>query len=249
MNIQIKKRNTVQINILLFLLFSPLFLFVLASISSGQSCFDKTWPISFFKNFRPLIFLCASTFLSVFFVRKVAKYVYPFYICWVLVFSLQMFFLEFDKFLLGLNFIFLVCSFFFYLLLLNELNEPIFNPKFFANEIFNDRNTPLEVLIYDMNGKSIVGGITNWNSDSFFVKIRKGDGQPSGQVRLEINHFGRVFKDTAWVYTKYGEIGLGLKVERPRQRTNLLKRGNFERLLTWKAFCDIITQRGYKSMS
>lgn len=144
-----------------------------------------------------------------------------------------LFFEGFDKVLLLLNFVYISCAFYFYQLIILELEEAFYNPNFTKRDLSVIGKLQNVKIIAE--GQQIEGLVTNMDKGSLFIKTDGPQLQLPQKVKIEVQYLGRPFFIIGNIMTSYSN-GVGLKIENGENSSN--------NDLGWNELYDILKDRG-----
>lgn len=204
------KRPVVIKNALLFCLLSLFFLSVVESLEGGVSALDLK---GFASRIRGDILLIAGTtlvFLSVFRGSRFSPHIFLVFCGYILVRSFNIFFIDLDKVILFLIFLYSVIAYNFFLFLKMELQEPFYNPRFPSNILpeFGYRKLP---VILKQGPKTLEAHLTNWGINGFFCHVEDDEKLLRGNLEVEIHLEGHTFYAEGVVMTRF-KNGVGVRV-------------------------------------
>tara|TARA_R110002072_G_scaffold288917_1_gene455377 strand:- start:49313 stop:50020 length:708 start_codon:yes stop_codon:yes gene_type:complete len=226
------KRTAVIRNAILLEAMSVYFLFVLESLKIGSSALRPILFVTFIFDNIYFVSFCLMTILFQFLGYKIAKLCFWISSLYILYIGTSIFYETFDKPILILTSLFLVLSYFTYLVWDKELKEAAYSPKFNLNSIYKKSHYTLPTVLNAPFGRC-EGYLTNWDSEGcFFYSENENIG--SGNVELVINYENIEFKTLGKVITRYGN-GVGVRIKPSKDSSSP----------DWNDFYDIISSRGY----
>lgn len=202
-------------------------------MSLGETAVNLQRFTSFVVLNKVQLSLGLISFVWVFFFWKYMEILFVIYCLLLNINVFSYFYNSFDKLILIFNFIFMVISYTFILLLRSEKKEPVYEPKF--KKHFLGRKCELNIPCRVNTGsREYSGYLTNWDSNGVFVFL---DGEQKivvkGKVDLEFDFCNKTFKNKGIVRTNYGN-GYGVSIH---------KNGDG---LNWKKLYNVLNDRGYK---
>jgi len=229
------KRPAVIRNAILFCILSLFFLSVIESLEGGVSALNIKGFLAFLKSNKLLLFFSSFSILSIVSLRKASPYIFLGYCATTAFYSLTLFFVDFDKLILILNFFYIVVSYSFFLFLRIELDEPFYNPRYTKNILPNylGETFPVELK---RNGKSQQAYLTNWGSNGFFCRLESTQEKLRGKVEIESILEGHSFFAEGEVITR-GLDGVGIRIS-----------ANPVPNMGWINYYGIISEQGMKSL-
>ncbi|MBT7611424.1 MAG: hypothetical protein HN576_16810 [Bacteriovoracaceae bacterium] len=233
---RVYKRSPVIRNIGLYILLSIIYLHIVESVAAGRSAVDFTLLQSSFEQHTSLTYLLCLSLLLVFRVSSLAPFIFLLFCGATFYYSIEVFFMTFNKVILSLNFIYIGLSFVSFIMLKTELEEAIYVPGFHKNGINKFSEYDLEGIVVDSSGAEIKGYLSNWGTQGcFFVPTEFQ--MIRGKIKLKFEFGTKEFLSDGRIMTKYGE-GYGISIKQIK--------GQKERFaLGWNEYYDIINQRGY----
>ena len=229
MLVSVVKRSTVLWNSTLFLILSSLYIYILHGLGFGVSALDSNLWEYISSNPATYTLLLFSA-LSIFILSRGVLVLFSISCLIISGQGIGLFIETFDKTILFLDFVFLLFSFYFFLILKRELAEAFYVPCFRTNYI-GDKSEFSFAGELSYQGQKISTSLTNWNRNGCFVYIDKKM-RLKGTVGLVIHYEGQIFTSKAKVITSYGN-GYGLKFLNEENNP-----------LNWTSFYDIIEDRG-----
>lgn len=223
-------------NIALFAISSVVYLHVIESFVNGVSTFKISACQAFFEThnflFATLIVFC-FTLLSG---RKFSKYFYLFFITLCIYLAFEQYLVALDKFILILNFLFVILSYYFYLFMNSDLAEASNNPIAVWGDLYTGLTLDQEIKI-KKNGEEFVARFINWDESTCFLKVDGTIDKIRDDVEVEWSFEGIKFNCSGYVVSGLKEIGVGVR---------LVDRDSAEDgIFGWGDFYDIIHSRGY----
>lgn len=230
MGIKIKKRGPVVRNLILFVILSIAYLFILEAINSGRTALSlKSFKLYNVENV-PLLFFALVVSYFIYHVKKFSKWMLLGYFALISFYSFANFFDNFDKLILIYSFIYLLFSGYFYIFWKLELKDVVYSPGYGARQIGLLNKQKLNIKI-SHKGYESSGFLTNIGRNSCFLYL---ESKPLlRKVLLSTEFDGREFCTQGEVVTSY-EHGIGLKLDEDFRAKD--KRA-------WHEYYDIITDR------
>ena len=232
---KIRRRTFVTINTILFSLSSVLYLIVVEALRFGTSAFDLKGLSSILAGyFNHFVIYTIFVILFLYLLKKSSQIFFLVQCQLVSLYSLFIFYETLNKVVLFLSFIYIVTSYYLYLLMKIELIEPYYNANFSDRFLSSYHHEELKIELLS-KGEKQVYFITNWGENGFFCR---GDNSSlRGKVDLFTTLDGVDFKDHGVIVAR-NKLGVGVRIvsgpsESPR----------------WKDFCDIINELGLKPLS
>ncbi len=225
---KILKRNYEHRNLILFLIFSLIYLQAIYSLSQGQSVLNLTSVKSFFSNHYLILALTVMTIYMIVNIKKHSDKVLMFCLAMISGKSFIMLATSFNKLILGLNFIYLIFAFYFFVTWELEIAKASYNPSFSKNDLEKNTRFNLKGKIEDEKGESFDVLVTNIDHNSCFTLIDTPSPHelisslnPRGKYRLIAEYEGIKFTHLAELTSTYDQ-GIGLNLVREKEPATLL---------------------------
>ena len=213
---KVLKRNYVHRNLILFLIFSLVYLQAIYSLSRGQSILNIEAIKSFLDNHYLILII---NFITIFMIIKIKKYSDKMLLLCLAMITGKNFIMlaaSFNKLILGLNFVYLVFAFYFYVTWELEVAKASFNPLFSKRDLEKDTRFHLKAQIEDISdGTSIDILVTNIDENGCFVLLASNYNPTksfysSSQFILKTIYEGIEFTHEALLISRYDK-GVGLE--------------------------------------
>ncbi len=233
MNVKIVKRSIVIKNLILYIVFSLFYLHLLYSLTRGVSAINLVQFQTNVQSEWALIMLGLTAIIAVFLGIKVSRFIYFLFFSIILIKGATPLFKELDKFVLIMNFVYLVFAYYFHLFWKLELDEAFYKPRFTKRDLGPKAKLPVNVKVIDRNGALVSGELTNWDKSGCFIST-EGQTVIRGKVAFEVEYENRIFTQDGIVMTEYDK-GVGIKFQKKS-----LKTSDHD----WLDFYDILRDRG-----
>lgn len=230
---KILKRSSVITNSIVFCFFSLAYIHLVNSFHKGVSALIVKDLLSFLGQEKILVFGMIAVVFCLYNCLKVSRIVFPIFAIVITLKSGILFFEGFDKVLLLLNFVYISCAFYFYQLIILELEEAFYNPQFTKRDL--TVNGKLQNVKIITEGEKVDALVTNLDKGSLFVKTSRPVLQISQRIRIEVDYLGRSFQIIGNIMTSYAG-GVGVKIENGENTSN--------NDLGWNELYDILKDRG-----
>lgn len=213
---KVLKRNYEHRNLILFLIFSLVYLQAIYSLSRGESILNVEALKSFFKNHYIIL---AVNLITIYMVVKIKKHSDKMLLlCLSLIAGKNFIMLaaSFNKLILGLNFVYLIFAFYFFVTWELEIAKASFNPLFSRRDLEKDTRFHLKGQIENVtNGTSTDVLVTNIDENGCFALIASHADpstklESSAQYRLRAHYEGVEFIQDAELISSY-DRGVGLE--------------------------------------
>lgn len=229
---QIHSRSPIIYNSVIFILLSFVYLHVCFSLDADVSALDFQRFIGLLNGMPILLGLSFIVLISLMQVWKITNTILSFFILIIFYKTFSLFLLTYNKFLLFVNFIYLVTAYNIILLLVEEMKSAVYDKRYKDNSIDVNSYNKLKIGIIN-NNKLETGSITNYDKDGFVVKLDDESIKISDTVNFEIDYEKSHFTGLGKVVTSFGD-SFGVHVLHKEE--NATKLG-------WKEFYSIIVKR------
>lgn len=216
---KVLKRNYEHRNLILFLIFSLVYLQAIYSLSRGESILNVEALKSFLKNHYLIL---AANLITIFMVVKIKKHSDKMLLLSLTLIAGKNFIMlaaSFNKLILGLNFVYLIFAFYFFVTWELEIAKASFNPLFSKRDLEKDTRFHLKGQIENVtNGSMVDVLVTNIDENGCFALIAATNDpatklESSAQYRLKANYEGVEFIQDAELISSY-DRGVGLEFKR-----------------------------------
>lgn len=230
-------RSPVIWNVILFVAFSYIFLFLQYSYQNSLSIITHSELVSFALSEKAIGVLFLATMLFVFRLSKVLSFFYWLMVATTVSVTLNGLWIEFSKLIILLLFFYIVFSYYLYQFLKEDLNESYYNPQFDEGFLFKPMCKQIPVRIKKgEQDKEIECHLTNWSEGGFFVFLSEPT-ELKGLYSVVIDYDGHEFVTKAKIVTRFkDDLGYGLKIYSDKS----------EAPLSWSKFLNIIYEMGYQ---
>lgn len=229
---KISKRSSNVFNLIVFQLFSFIFLHVIYSLEKGYSALNVAPLLDLLLEQKILLAFTLVNIVLIFLVRRLSYYLTILLSTVVSLICLTQFLSSFNKTILFYDLFYIVVSFFFVMIWKLELEEAIYNPNYDHRAIRPTGLRKAKVELTNKTGSVVTATIRNWTKESLFVS-KEDEDHIAGEVEVEISYQKITFTFKAMVVTEF-KSGLGLKVIEEQKTSSL----------NWFDFYDIISDRG-----
>lgn len=236
---KILKRNYKVRNLIFFLILSMVYLQAIYSLSRGESLFTLEALRSFFANHYLIFSITVITACMVGSLKKQSDKLLL--VCLILITSKNFIMLasSFNKLILGLNFVYLIFAFYFFITWELEMAKASYNPKFSKRDLEKDSRFQLKGKMENLATGSMVDVlITNIDDDGCFVLLSpesRDQVNKSSLYKLTAEYEGVEFIHEATLLSSY-DRGLGLEFIKSEQLTS--------NQLDWSELYKVCLQRG-----
>jgi hypothetical protein len=237
---KVLKRNYEHRNLILFLIFSLVYLQAIYSLSRGESILNIEALKTFFKNHYLIL---TVNLITIFMVVRIKKHSDKMLLlCLTLITGKNFIMLaaSFNKLILGLNFVYLIFAFYFFVTWELEIAKASFNPLFSKRDLEKDTRFHLKGQIENVtNGSTVDVLVTNIDENGCFALIATTNDseaklESSAQYRLKANYEGKEFIQEAELISSY-DRGVGLEFKR-------VKTPDYQ--LDWSELYKVCLERG-----
>ena len=222
-------------NIVIFLISSIFYWYIIHSIQKEQSAFNLSRISHFAMENLPIVVLMTFTMLSIIRIKKWSIIPFVIYSGWISFECILIFMINFDKLILIFTFIYIICSFYFYLIWKMELNEVIYCPGYHLSNIGTKSEHHFETTVKFKNKELETGYLSNWGETCCFVVLNKKINFKNPSVLLEIAFEGKIFRQEGLIATGHGN-GFGIK---------FVQKSHEDNGQNWASLYTIIKDRGY----
>ena len=213
---KVLKRNYEHRNLILFLIFSLVYLQAIYSLSRGESILNIETLKTFFKNHYIIL---AVNLMTIFMVVKIKKHSDKMLLLCLTMIAGKNFIMlaaSFNKLILGLNFVYLIFAFYFFVTWELEIAKASFNPLFSKRDLEKDTRFHLKGQIENVtDGTHVDVLVTNIDENGCFALIASTNDpavklDSSAQYRLKATYEGIEFLHEAELISSY-DRGVGLE--------------------------------------
>ena len=239
---KILKRNYEHRNLILFLIFSMVYLQAIYSLSQGQSLLNQAAIKSFFTNHLAILLLTLATIYMVLNIKKHSDKILL--LCLVVITGKNFIMLagSFNKLVLGLNFVYLIFAFYFFVTWEIETAKASYNPFFSKHDLEKESRFHLKGTLHNLeNDECFEVFVTNIDENSCFTLISNPEAEaiikklnPHSKYRLVTEYEGVEFNQLAELSSTY-DRGIGL---------NLVKEKKPHSVLDWSDLYKVCLERG-----
>ena len=212
---KIIKRNFEHWNVIIFLIFSVIYLQAVYSLSKRVSIFGlESLHALVYENW----FILAIVALTIFSIVKVKKSSDKLLLAALVLISGKNFILlsgSFNKLVLALNFIYLIFAFYFFITWELLVNKASFNPLFSKHDLEKEARFNIKAVLEGPTNQQVEGLVTNIDEQSCFIYIPHPEKKlnTKGQFELTAIYEGISFTQPALIVCRYDQ-GYGLELLR-----------------------------------
>jgi hypothetical protein len=233
--LKVRKKDTLIINVIIFLILSFFFLYLQHAYRHQLSPFS----ILYLRKGIELFWYVAVTliFAGAFIWRhhKISVLAYQISVTLVGFKVLEGLFIEFNKVIVIALFFYIVISYFIYQLMKQYFELSYLNPNYGSRDLFKPllRDIPSEVT----SGIEVFQGtLTNWDSEGCFIKF-SGATPIEGNVRVQVTFRGRQFIQKGEVVAStLDSSGFGIRFDKTVKDLNIFN---------WSEFVEIVQELGF----
>lgn len=210
------KRNYEHRNLILFLILSLVYLQAIYSLSRGESALDVGTVQFFLKNHYLILAVNLVTIYMVINIKKHSDKMLLLCLSLIAGKNFIMLAASFNKLILGLNFVYLIFAFYFFVTWELEIAKASFNPLFSKRDLEKDTRFHIKGQIENVTDNFRVDVfVTNIDEKGCFALIASNnEGEvkldPSTQYRLKATYEGVEFIHNAQLISSY-DRGVGLE--------------------------------------
>lgn len=240
MKLKIFYRAPIIWNMILFIIFSFLFIYIQSVFLNISSVLEQTELKNFLRN---NLFIVSVFSIAIFSIYKLYRFASLFFIGVTLItttITTLNLISQFSKINLVILFFYLLIAYYFLQFYLMEVNEAYYKSYYSSKNLFPTSYSQFSCkMIHDQN--SFEGYLTNWTEDSCFINFQE---LPTGKykaVELELKIEETLFKDRFDVVSICKkENGIGLKIKKKNKEKNSTPLG-------YKEFCEIMEEMGLRA--
>ncbi|MFT6068679.1 MAG: hypothetical protein ACJAT2_003502 [Bacteriovoracaceae bacterium] len=237
-NLKIYKKSPVMRNTALFAIFSVLYLRVTTSFVKGVSALAPGTTVGFLLDNKYLIGTLFVFCIALFKGRKYSKYLYLLFVLQGIYLGFTHYMVALDKFILILNFAYIILSYNFYLFMSADLQEASNTPTIEMGDLYTGLTIDSDLVVKTLK-EEVKGEFINWDETTCFVKIDGPISKIKGPVDLTWNFENNIYKCNGLIVTGAEGLGIGIKLsDNSTEETGVF---------SWSEFYDIINSRGYTS--
>ncbi len=230
---RILKRSSNVFNLILFQIFSFVFLHVVISLKTGYSALNLEQFYTLTTNYIFVVLLLLANIITIFLVKKLSYFQLIINCLIISIICFFQFIESFDKTILFYNLFYIFLSFFFVMIWKLELEESVYNPKFDRRDLRSSGLQKVRVTLSDENGREAAGIIQNWSRESFFISCDTLDLNVNSRISVKMYYQAIEFNFSARIATQSRD-GFGLYIIKEQNSSSL----------NWIDFYDIISDRG-----
>ena len=234
--LKVRKKDTIIINSIIFLMLSFLFLYLQYAYRHQLSPFSLTYMRKSAELFwYAAIPLCVASWL-IWSHHKLSSWAYKFCAFMITYKVVEGLFIEFNKIIVIALFFYTIISYFIYQLLNQYFENARINPNYSLSDLFSPllRKIPCQLK---WDGHMVKGILTNWDEYGCFVCLEESVVVPS-KVNITVSFHGRDFQQDGEVVALSTDLrGIGLKLEQKQKDLN-----NFN----WSEFIELVHELGFQ---
>ncbi len=223
-------------NTAVFAVFAMLYLHVLESFVKGISTFNLESYLSFFDSHRVLFITLVLFCLTILNGRKFSKYFYSAFVFQCIYYAFVQYMIALDKFILILNFLFVILSYYFYLFMNSDLAEASNTPLASKGDLYTGLTIDSDIVIICKEEKYKATFI-NWDQSTCFLKVDGPINKLKNEVLVKWNFEGIKYSCKGFVVSGSADFGIGLRL--------IDQKNEEDGVFGWNEFYDIIQSRGY----
>lgn len=234
-NLKIYKKSPVMRNSALFAVFAIFFIHVIESFVSGTSTFDLGTYELFVGKHKYLLATLMLFCIALFGGRKFSKFFYLIFISQCIYEAFTQYFIALDKFVLILNFLFVILSYYFYLFMSSDLSEASSTPIAESGDLYSGLTINNDVVLKASNTQ-VEGRFINWDEGTCFIQTSSNVDNLRGPVELSWSFEGNSYSCKGMIVSGAIDLGVGVRMTISE---------NIDGVFGWTEFYDIIHSRGY----
>lgn len=234
---KVNKRTGPIKNVGLFLLIILFINYIELSLIKKVSAFGLSNLLDFARNESWLIIISFIGIISIFRLSKWSLFFMPLAALSSAGHSLYLLQADFNKLIMIILFLQIVVSFYFFINLRYELRLSAYNPCVSGLMSFFKPKLALPVIVHEEGHESaeIMGQLTNWDSESCYIKLNSMEQFKGNDISLIVDHMGLQFR----------QDGTIVSIARDNQSVGILfKESQNNSPFGWKDFYYILDNKG-----
>jgi hypothetical protein len=234
--LKVRKKDTIILNVVIYLCLSFFFLYIQHAYRHHLAPFSLVYLK---KGIELFWYVALSLICSVWFIWRHHKYCLVFYQFSVILVGfkvLEGLFIEFNKIIVVAMFFYVTISYFLYQLLKHYLNLASINQNYQSSDLFDPllRKIPCSILY---NEQEWQGHLTNWDNEGCFIKLDLPK-KLTSKVRLKIQFADREFVQNGEVVAATLDLsGVGIKFNKSVKDLSVFN---------WAEFMEIVHELGFQ---
>lgn len=240
MGVKVFYKSPVMWNMILFCIFSVMFLYFQSIYRFDSSILSRDFYLRYINDNWSIIMVSSLTMISLFYdFKRLASFLFALMVSITLAITTYFLFLDFSKLALLVLFFYLLFSFYLFQFYHVELEESYNNPLYDDRDLFLPNTTYLNAKIKKKDQEVADGILTNWSEEGCFI-LFKEKVNFKGKCELFISFKDYSFSDFGTVVskTKNGK-GVGIKFKSKSREKN-------DRPLGWQHFYEIMEELGHE---
>lgn len=237
MKLKIFYRSSVIWNIILFIMFSFVFLYLQDIFLKVASVRDRELFIQFAESNLWILILFGFAALTIYKIKRFGRYLISLVAIITSIVTINNLIIQFSKINLIILFFYLLIAYYLYQFYREECDEAYYKSLFTDDDLFEPMLKKINCSIIDKEGNEIsTGYLTNWSEEACFLNLDKKLEKPLKSCSLKITYEETSFENEFDVVSMSKvSNGLGLK-----------RKNNFvsDSKLGWKDFYEIMEEMG-----
>lgn len=235
--LKVKKKDTIIINVIIYLILSFFFLYLQHAYRHHLSPFNLVYLQKGLELFWYIALMLVASIILIWKHHRFALMAYQISIFSVGFKVFEGLFIEFNKIIVVAMFFYVIISYFLYQLMNNYLSMASINPNYGDSDLFE----PLlkEMPCFVSCGDTVIeGNLSNWDLDGCFIKLKSSSKKLPRKLEVRVIFGGREFVQHGEVVAGTRDLtGIGIKFERIKKDLNVFN---------WSEFMEIVQELGFK---
>lgn len=235
--LKVKKKDTIVVNVIIYLVLSFFFLYLQHAYRHHLSPFSLVYLR---KSLELFWYVALTLGVSIVLIWRHHEWSVMFYRISIFIVGfkvLEGLFIEFNKIILMALFFYIVISYFLYQLLSYYLKLASINTNYQSSDLFDPllRQIPCEIFFHE--DQKIAGHLSNWDYEGCFIKLTGTQKLPH-HVKMVIQFQGREFVQDGEVVAETQDFsGVGIRFERRAKDLSVFN---------WAEFMELIQELGFQ---
>lgn len=234
--LKVKKKDTIILNVIIYLFLSFFFLYIQHAYRHHISPFSLVYMR---KGLELFWYVAATLILSGIMIWKHHKYSILMYRISILLVSFKVIeglFVEFNKIIVIAMFFYVTISYFLYQLLSYYLSLASINPNYSKDDLFDPLLRKIHCKVSGENVE-VTGHLSNWDNEGCFIKLDSSKPLTT-QVKVQVFFQDREFLQNGEVVASTLDLsGVGIKFESTAKDLSVFN---------WAEFMQIVHELGFQ---
>lgn len=235
--LKVKKKDTIIINVVIYLILSFFFLYLQHAYRHHLSPFSLVYLQKGLELFWYIALILLISIILIWRHHRFAILAYQISIFAVGFKVMEGLFIEFNKIIVVAMFFYVIISYFLYQLMASYLKMASINPNYEASDLFQ----PLlkEMPCFLVYGEThLEGNLSNWDMDGCFIKLNSAAKKLPKKLEVKVIFGGREFVQHGEVVAGTRDLtGVGIKFEKIKKDLNVFN---------WSEFMELVHELGFK---